>query len=79
MSVSDPTDDAGPAPVRIALLGCGVVGAAVARLMVEHADDLATRWGRRWSSCASRCAARDGTGRPPRCPRSCSPPTPTSW
>ena len=33
-------------PVRIALLGCGVVGASVARLLTEHADDLAARVGR---------------------------------
>jgi homoserine dehydrogenase len=33
------------APVRVALLGCGVVGSAVARLLVEHAEDLAARVG----------------------------------
>ena len=33
------------APLRIALLGCGVVGSAVARRLVEHADDLAARVG----------------------------------
>ncbi|HYN29691.1 MAG TPA: homoserine dehydrogenase [Dermatophilaceae bacterium] len=33
------------APVRVALLGCGVVGSAVARRLVEHADDLAARVG----------------------------------
>ncbi|MBP6995394.1 MAG: homoserine dehydrogenase [Phycicoccus sp.] len=33
------------APVRVALLGCGVVGSAVARLLVENADDLAARVG----------------------------------
>ncbi len=33
------------APVRVALLGCGVVGSAVARLLTEHAEELAARAG----------------------------------
>lgn len=33
------------APLRVALLGCGVVGSAVARRLVEDADDLAARCG----------------------------------
>ena len=33
-------------PLRIALLGCGVVGSAVARLLTEHAGDLTARVGR---------------------------------
>ncbi len=33
-------------PLRIALLGCGVVGSAVARLLTAHAGDLAARVGR---------------------------------
>jgi homoserine dehydrogenase len=33
-------------PLRVALLGCGVVGTAVARLLTEHADDMAARVGR---------------------------------
>lgn len=33
-------------PVRIALLGCGNVGAQVVRLLSEHADDLTPRVGR---------------------------------
>jgi homoserine dehydrogenase len=33
------------APLRVALLGCGVVGSSVVRLMHEHADDLAARIG----------------------------------
>ncbi len=32
--------------LRVALLGCGVVGSAVARLLTEHHDDLAARVGR---------------------------------
>lgn len=32
-------------PLRVALLGCGVVGSEVARLMTAHADDLAARIG----------------------------------
>ena len=34
-----------PRPIRIALLGCGVVGAAVARLLSEQSDELAARVG----------------------------------
>jgi homoserine dehydrogenase len=34
-----------PPPVRVALLGCGVVGSQVARLIHEQADDLAARVG----------------------------------
>ncbi|AYY14285.1 homoserine dehydrogenase [Actinobacteria bacterium YIM 96077] len=33
--------------LRVALLGCGVVGSEIARQMVEHADDLAARVGAR--------------------------------
>ncbi|GIL36208.1 homoserine dehydrogenase [Phycicoccus sp. DTK01] len=33
------------APLRVALLGCGVVGSSVARMLVEQADDLAARVG----------------------------------
>lgn len=33
--------------LRVALLGCGVVGAEVARLLTEHADDLEARAGAR--------------------------------
>ncbi len=32
-------------PIRVALLGCGVVGSEVARLLTEQADDLAARVG----------------------------------
>ena len=31
--------------VRVALLGCGNVGSEVARLLTDHADDLAARIG----------------------------------
>ena len=34
-------------PLKVALLGCGVVGSSVARMLVEHAEDLAARVGRR--------------------------------
>jgi homoserine dehydrogenase len=37
--------DARPKSLRVALLGCGVVGSAVARLLVEQYDDLAARVG----------------------------------
>ena len=33
-------------PLKVALLGCGVVGSSVARMLTEHADDLAARVGR---------------------------------
>jgi homoserine dehydrogenase len=33
-------------PLRVALLGCGVVGSSVARLLTEHAGDLTARVGR---------------------------------
>ena len=39
------TDKATP-PLRIAQLGCGVVGSSVARLLTEHAADLTARVGR---------------------------------
>jgi homoserine dehydrogenase len=32
-------------PIRVALLGCGVVGTEVARLLLAHADELASRVG----------------------------------
>ena len=32
-------------PLRVALLGCGVVGSAVARLIIDQADDLSARVG----------------------------------
>lgn len=38
-------DESTPKPVRVALLGCGVVGSQVARLLHEQADDLAARVG----------------------------------
>ncbi len=41
-----PTDPRTAAPLRVALLGCGVVGSAVARLLTQHRDDLAARVGR---------------------------------
>ncbi|MGH8893628.1 MAG: homoserine dehydrogenase [Actinomycetes bacterium] len=37
---------AGVPPLKVALLGCGVVGSEVARLITTHADDLAARVGR---------------------------------
>lgn len=41
-----PADGAADRPLRVALLGCGVVGSAVARLLTDHSDDLAARVGR---------------------------------
>lgn len=34
-------------PVKVALLGCGTVGSEVARILIEHADELAARVGAR--------------------------------
>lgn len=34
-------------PLKVALLGCGVVGSSVARMLTQHADDLSARVGRR--------------------------------
>ena len=34
------------APLRVALLGCGVVGSQVARQLIEQAEDLRARIGR---------------------------------
>ena len=55
-----------PVPVRVALLGCGVVGAEVVRLLRTQADDLAARVGAplHLEAIAVRDAARDrGLGR----------------
>jgi homoserine dehydrogenase len=67
-------------PVRVALIGAGVVGSSVAQLLTEHADDLAARVGRplelvgigvrRAGRARSGCQAST---------RRCSPPTPPSW
>ena len=51
MSETDRTVTQSPAqlqaqPLRVALLGCGVVGSAVARLLTENAGDLRARIGR---------------------------------
>lgn len=39
------TGQEGSKPLRVALLGCGVVGSAVARLLTEHAADMRARVG----------------------------------
>ena len=39
------TTDTGRTGLRVALLGCGVVGSAVAKMLVTNADDLAARIG----------------------------------
>ena len=44
------TNTTGPAsaqPIRVALLGCGVVGSQVARMIESRSDDVAARVGRR--------------------------------
>ncbi|MEL4357873.1 MULTISPECIES: homoserine dehydrogenase [unclassified Luteococcus] len=42
-----PADPAKLPPLKVALLGCGVVGSQVARLITEQSDDLTNRIGRR--------------------------------
>ena len=44
-------------PVRVGLLGCGVVGSATARILVSHASELETRTGARIE--VARIAVRD--------------------
>ena len=67
------------APLRVALLGCGVVGSSVATLLVEHADDLAARVGAPLELVGI-AVRRAGSATAPTCrsTRRCSPPTPRS-
>jgi homoserine dehydrogenase len=53
-------------PLRVGLLGCGVVGSSVARMLVEDADDLAARIGRplQLTGIAVRRPARDRSDLP---------------
>ena len=61
-------------PLRVALLGCGVVGTEVARLLTTHADDLAARVGRPLrAGRASPCAGRGGPAATSASTRRCSP------
>lgn len=55
--------DSSQTPLRVALLGCGVVGSSVARALVGQADDLAARVGRPLElvGIAVRRAGRDRT------------------
>lgn len=50
-------------PLRVALLGCGVVGSAVARLLTEESEELAARVGRRLE-LAGIAVRRPGIDRP---------------
>ncbi|MDT0441351.1 homoserine dehydrogenase [Streptomyces johnsoniae] len=54
-------------PLKVALLGCGVVGTQVARLMTTHADDLAARIGApvELAGVAVRRLGKDREGVPP--------------
>ena len=65
----EPVVDRRTSPLRVALLGCGVVGTQVARLLTTHADDLAARVGRRSSWSASPSGAPAATARRPRVDR----------
>ena len=62
-------------PLRVALLGCGVVGSQVVRLLDEQAADLTHASAPRSNSPASRCAGQPGT---PTSRSTCSPPTPAA-
>ncbi|HKC27992.1 MAG TPA: hypothetical protein VKB75_08255 [Jatrophihabitans sp.] len=64
------------APLRVALLGCGVVGSQVVRLLDEHAADLEKRIGAPLELPASRFVARRGT---PTSLLNCSLPTRRRW
>ncbi len=44
--MSEVADKAAGEPLKVALLGCGVVGSSVARMLTTAADDLAARVGR---------------------------------
>jgi homoserine dehydrogenase len=46
VSVSESEQATAEQPLKVALLGCGVVGSSVARMLTQHADDLAARIGR---------------------------------
>jgi hypothetical protein len=65
-------------PLRVALLGCGTVGAEVVRLLHSSGDDLAARAGAplELAGIAVRRPARCATCRST---RRCSPPTPRRW
>ena len=47
----------GEPTIRIGMLGCGIVGAAVVRMLAEHGDDIAMRAGVRLE--VTRAAVRD--------------------
>ena len=65
-------------PLRVALLGCGVVGSEVARLIIEQAADLRARVGRPLELVG--IAVRRAGSRPRQASiQSCSPPTPRRW
>ena len=68
-----------PETGQVALLGCGVVGSQVARLLHEQADDLAARVGApvELVGIAVRRLGMPARRRPARA--SCSPPTPRRW
>jgi len=65
-TVSEVGSTAAGEPLKVALLGCGVVGSSVARMLTEHADDLTARVGRRLElvGIAVRRAGRDRSDLP---------------
>lgn len=44
--MTNTTDSASVQPIRVALLGCGVVGSQVARMIESMREDIAARVGR---------------------------------
>ena len=68
----------GAQPLRIALLGCGVVGSEVVRLLTSQADDLAARIGAPLELVAIGVRDVSAERRVP-CRASCSPTTSLAW
>ena len=66
VEAGEPSKAGAGAPLRVALLGCGVVGSSVARMLTDQADDLAARVGRPLElvGIAVRRAGRDRSGLP---------------
>ncbi|GAB2495406.1 homoserine dehydrogenase [Luteococcus sediminum] len=67
MNKLEATDPYRLPPLKVALLGCGVVGSQVARVITEQADDLTNRIGRRLElvGIAVRSLERDHAGLDP--------------
>ena len=69
----------GAQPLRVALLGCGVVGSEVVRLLHAQADDLAARVGAPLELAGIAVRRPAATAATCRSTRRCSPPTRARW